>query len=72
MKTNMGAADRIIRIIIAAILIVLYVTGAISGTLGLVLITFSAIFVLTSFVGFCPLYTVFNIKTLGKNAAYRK
>jgi hypothetical protein len=56
MKKNMGAADRIIRVIIAAILIVLYFSGTVTGTLGIVLIALSIIFVLTSLVSFCPLY----------------
>lgn len=63
MKTNMGTIDRIIRIIIAAIIGVLYYTGTITGTLGIVLLVFAAIFVLTSFVSFCPLYTLFGFNT---------
>ena len=63
MKKNMGSADRIIRIIIAVIIAALYVTGKVTGTLGIVLIVIAAIFVLTSFVSFCPLYAPFGIKT---------
>jgi len=63
MKKNMGIADRGIRLIIAAVVAALYFTGTISGTLGLVLIILAAIFLLTSFVGFCPLYAPFGIKT---------
>ncbi len=63
MKTNMGTIDRIIRIIIAAIIGVLYYTGTITGTLGIVLLVLAAIFVLTSFVSFCPLYTLFGFNT---------
>ena len=63
MKTNMGTIDRIIRIIIAAIIGVLYYTGTITGTLGIVLLVLAAIFVLTSFVSFCPLYTFFGFNT---------
>lgn len=64
MKKNMGSADRIIRVIIAAIMVTLYFTGTISGVWGLVLIAFSAILVLTSLVGFCPLYLPFGLSTL--------
>ncbi|MBR9998323.1 MAG: DUF2892 domain-containing protein [Cyclobacteriaceae bacterium] len=63
MKKNMGTADRIVRVILALILIVLYFQGIISGTWGIVLLVFSGIFMLTSFVGFCPLYAPFGIRT---------
>jgi len=69
MKKNMGSADRIIRIIIAAMFVVLYFTGVVGGTVGLVLIALSAIFVLTSLVSFCPLYLPFGIITSGKKTA---
>ncbi len=59
----MGSADRIIRIIIAAIVGVLYLTGIISGTLGLVLLVLAVIFVLTSLISFCPLYAPFGISS---------
>ncbi|WP_224491122.1 YgaP family membrane protein [Robertkochia flava] len=63
MKKNMGSADRIIRVIIAAIVAVLYYTGTISGTLGMVLLALAGVFVLTSFISFCPLYAPFGIST---------
>jgi hypothetical protein len=63
MKKNMGSADRIIRFVIAAIIGVLYFTGTISGTLGIVLLVLAGVFVLTSFVSFCPLYAPFGIST---------
>ena len=59
----MGTADRIIRVIIAAIVGVLYFTGTISGTLGIVLLVIACVFVLTSLISFCPLYAPFGIKT---------
>lgn len=59
----MGSADRIIRVIIAAIFGVLYFTGTISGTLGLILLILACVFVLTSLVSFCPLYIPLGIKT---------
>ena len=59
----MGSADKIIRLIIAAIIGLLYFTGTISGTLGIVLLVLAVIFVLTSFISFCPLYTPFGIRT---------
>ena len=69
MKKNMGAADRIIRVIIAAIIAVLYFKGTITGTLGIVLIVLTAVFVLTSLVSFCPLYLPFGLSTLRKKLA---
>ena len=59
----MGGTDRIIRIIIAIVVGVLYYTGTISGTLGTVLLVLGVVFLLTSFINFCPLYTVLGINT---------
>lgn len=59
----MGSADKIIRLIIAAIIGLLYFTGTISGTVGIVLLVLAGIFVLTSFISFCPLYAPFGIST---------
>jgi len=63
MKKNMGTTDRIIRTVIAAIIATLYFTNIISGTLGIVLLVLSGVFLLTSLVSFCPLYAPFGIKT---------
>ena len=63
MKKNMGNADRIIRILIAGLIIGLYFTNVISGTLGIILLAFAGIFILTSLVGFCPLYSLVGLNT---------
>ena len=63
MKKNMGNSDRIIRILLAAVVAVLYFTGIVTGTLGIVLMVIAGIFVVTSLVGFCPLYTLLGINT---------
>ncbi|WP_445384373.1 YgaP family membrane protein [Robiginitalea sp. IMCC44478] len=63
MKKNMGSADRVIRLLIAVIIGFLYYTGAISGTLAIVLLVLAGIFILTSFISFCPLYAPFGIST---------
>lgn len=63
MKKNMGSADRVIRLIIAAVIGFLYYTNILSGTVGIVLMILSIIFVLTSLISFCPLYLPFGIKT---------
>ncbi|MEZ4933074.1 MAG: DUF2892 domain-containing protein [Saprospiraceae bacterium] len=63
MKKNMGSADRIIRVILAIIFAALYFTGTVTGTLGVVLLVFGAVFLLTSLVSFCPLYAPFGINS---------
>ncbi len=63
MKKNMGNADRVIRIILAIVFTSLYFTQTITGTLGLVLMVASAVFLLTSFVSFCPLYAIVGLNT---------
>lgn len=63
MKKNMGNTDRIIRILLAAIFAYLYFGGVVTGTLGLVLVILGGIFVLTSLVSFCPLYSLFGINS---------
>lgn len=59
----MGSIDRIIRVILAIVLGVLYYTNLIGGTFGLILVVVAAVFLLTSFVSFCPLYTLLGINT---------
>ncbi|PLX07860.1 MAG: DUF2892 domain-containing protein [Marinilabiliales bacterium] len=63
MKKNMGAADKIVRLVIAAIIAVLYLTEVISGTLGIGLLIAAGVFVLVSLIGFCPLYLPFKLST---------
>ncbi len=63
MKTNMGSTDKLIRILIAIVIAVLYFTETISGILALILGVFALIFALTSFISFCPLYTLLGIST---------
>ncbi len=66
MKKNMGGADRIIRLIVAVAIAVLYFTGTVSGTVGIVLLALAVIFALTSFVSFCPLYAPFGLSTCSR------
>lgn len=63
MKKNMGSTDKIIRIIIAIIIAVLYFTHVISGTWAIALLILAAVFILTSVIGYCPLYSIFGLKT---------
>jgi hypothetical protein len=66
MKTNMGTLDRILRVVVAVVIAILYFTGTISGTLGIVLLALGGIFLLTSVISFCPLYLPFGINTCPK------
>lgn len=66
MKKNMGTSDKIIRILIAAAIGILYFTNAISGILALVLGILAIVFIATSFVSFCPLYLPLGINTKKK------
>lgn len=68
MKTNMGPQDKTIRIIMAVIIAVLFFTKVISGTLAIVLLVVAGIFVLTSLIGFCPLYSLLGVNTCRKKA----
>ncbi|MDC6389315.1 DUF2892 domain-containing protein [Maribacter sp. PR1] len=63
MKKNMGSTDKTVRIIIALAVLALYYFNFIEGTLAYVLLALSAIFLLTSFISFCPLYTLFGMNT---------
>lgn len=63
MKKNMGNVDRIIRLLLAAIFAYLYFAGIVTGTIGIILVILGGIFVLTSLVGFCPLYTLFGFNS---------
>jgi uncharacterized membrane protein YtjA (UPF0391 family) len=63
MKKNMGSADKMIRVVLALVFGYLYFGGIVTGTLGLVLVIFGVVFLLTSLVSFCPLYTLIGVKT---------
>jgi len=63
MKSNLGTTDRVLRVLVAVVIAVLYGTGVISGILAIVLSILAVVFVLTSAINFCPLYTVFGIST---------
>lgn len=63
MKKNMGTADRLIRLIVAAVILGLSFTHVITGLLATILVVLAAVFALTSMVSFCPLYTLVGINT---------
>ena len=66
MKTNMGSLDKAIRIIIAITFAMLYITKTVEGTAGIVLLVVGGIFLLTSIISFCPLYSILGLNTCSK------
>jgi Protein of unknown function (DUF2892). len=67
MKKNVGIVDKIFRIIAAIIVVVLYFTGHVDGWLAVILLVVAAVFIFTSIIGFCPLYSIFRIDTREKS-----
>ncbi len=67
MKKNIGKLDRAIRLIVAAVIVVLYFAGVLSGTLAVVLFILAAVFILTGSLEICPLYLPFGISTRPKD-----
>ena len=63
MAKNESNMDRIIRLIVAALIVILYLTGVVSGWLGIVLLVVALVLAVTAAVGFCPLYKLLGIKT---------
>ena len=69
MKKNMGSIDKIVRFLIAVVLISLYFLGIVEGGIGIVALVVAVIFTLTSVISFCPLYTLFGINTCKTKSA---
>ena len=66
MKSNMGSADKAIRIVLAIVFAGLYITKLVEGTAGVALLVLGGVFLLTSIISFCPLYTLFGMNTCEK------
>ncbi len=66
MKQNIGTTDKVVRILVAIAIAVLYFTNQISGTVAIVLLVLAGVFILTSLISFCPLYLPFGISTRKK------
>lgn len=66
MKKNMGTVDKVVRILVAIVIAGLYFANVISGTVAIVLLVLAGVFILTSFMSFCPLYAPFGISTRKK------
>jgi hypothetical protein len=67
MKKNMGTADRLIRFLLAVVVGILYFTHQITGTPAIILGIIAIVFLLTSLVGFCPLYVPLRLSTRKKS-----
>jgi hypothetical protein len=63
MKTNESGLDRVIRIVLGLILLVLFLTGSVTGAVGVIFVILSAILLITGAIGFCPLYALLKIST---------
>lgn len=63
MKKNIGTTDKIVRTLVAAILIALYFTKTVEGTWGIVALVFSAVLILTSIFSICPPYVLMGVNT---------
>jgi hypothetical protein len=68
MKKNMGTADKTLRVLTAIVVFALIYTETLQGTLAWILGAFSVIFILTSFIGWCPIYTLIGMNTAKKEA----
>jgi hypothetical protein len=63
MKKNIGSVDKIIRLLLVIVISVLFIQGTITGTIGIIALVLAIIFLLTSIVGFCPIYRILNLST---------
>ncbi|MBK9936562.1 MAG: DUF2892 domain-containing protein [Cytophagaceae bacterium] len=66
MKKNLGLIDRGLRVLVALVLAFLYYNGTLTGTWGIVALVIAVVFLLTSLISFCPLYTVIGLNTSDK------
>ena len=69
MKKNMGSIDKLVRVLVAAVIAILYFTDQITGTAAIILGIFAVVFLLTSAIGFCPLYWPLKLSTIKKKEA---
>jgi hypothetical protein len=68
MKKNVGNADKMIRILIAAVAALLFFTNVVTGTAGLILLAAGGILFVTSLISFCPLYAMLGINSCPRKA----
>lgn len=63
MKKNVGVIDRVVRVIIAAVLAILYFAEVVTGTLGIIFLVVAAISLITAAFRFCGAYALFGVNT---------
>lgn len=68
MKKNLGTVDRVIRALFAVVVAILYFTGYITGTLGIVLLVVAGVLLATSLISFCPIYAMFGLNSCPRKA----
>lgn len=66
MRKNMGTIDKVIRLAVALVIVILLFTGQVTGTAATVLGIVAVAFVVTSLIGWCPSYVPFGISTCKK------
>lgn len=66
MKKNIGTIDKVIRILIALAVVILYFTHVITGTLGIIILVVAGVLVLTTLINFCPIWAILGVNTLKK------
>ena len=66
MKKNVGSIEKVIRLLVAALLIIFFYTNVVTGTLGYILLAVAAIFIVTSLLGWCPIWAIFRVNTASK------
>ena len=69
MKKNIGSIDKLVRVLAAVVIGILYFTAQITGTAAVILGIFAIVFLLTSAIGFCPLYWPLKLSTIKKKDA---
>lgn len=57
----MGTLDRLLRTLIAVFIGILYLLDVLTGTWAIIVGTIAIVFLLTSFIGTCPLYLPFDL-----------
>lgn len=67
MKANIGNIDKLVRIVLAAVIVVLFFTKTITGTIAIILLIGGAVLLITSFINFCPIWHFLGISTKKKN-----
>lgn len=63
MKKNVGSIDQIIRYLLAALFIILFIFHIVSGIFGYILLALAVVFIVTALLNFCPIWWMIGTKT---------